>query len=264
MPYAGATKHEMRGSDMKEYRKLFLSILITAAMLFSLSSCIPVTIHLEDEDESSEETSKDDEDETSSDEPTEDAEDETTATEPVEEPSLSTEDKVNAMYYVISPLAYVLTYESETHEYDPEDVNFVASTLFIASSMFSTSGIFRTAVWNSEGYLEVPYAEMEELGHACFSVLLDDITSGDDYERMSYDASAGIFYVGGGDGFYDASIETFRELSDGSIEVTFDVWDPDDGTLAARYIFILIDNEYSQTIEAPLFPCSVEEVTFVA
>lgn len=258
---------------MKKHLILSLSILVSAAMLFSLSSCMPFTIDLGDEDASSAETSAD-EDETASDEPTEDEEDETAATEgiedetaatePVEEPDLSTEDTVNAMYYVIAPLAYVLTYESETHVYDPDDVNFVASTLFIASSMFSHSGIFRTATWNSEGYLEVPYAEMEELGHACFSDLLDDFTSGDDYERMSYDASVGIFYVGGGDGFYDASIETFRELSDGSIEVTFDVWDPDDGTLVARYVFILIENEYSQTIEAPLFPCSVEEVTWVA
>ena len=250
---------------MKDYCKLFLSILITAAMLFTLSACIPVTVHLDDEDESSAETSADDDaDETSSDEPTEGEEDETAATDPVEVPALSAEDKVNAMYYVISPLAYVLTYESETHVYDPDDVNFVASTLFIASSMYSNSGIFRTAAWNSEGYLEVPYAEMEELGHACFSDLLADFTAGDDYERMSYDASVGIFYVGGGDGAYDASVETFRELSDGSIEVTFDVWEPDDGTLVARYIFILVDNEYSQTIEAPLFPCSVEEVTLVA
>jgi len=198
---------------MKKHLIRFLSILVSAAMLFSLSACIPFTLHLGNEvgdDDSSAETSAD-EDETASDEPTEaeedetiateGVEDETSATEPVEVPDLSTEDKVNAMYYVVAPLAYVLTYESETHVYDPDDVNFVASTLFIASSMFSSSGIFRTATWNSEGYLEVPYAEMEELGHACFSDLLDDFTSGDDYERMSYDASVGIFYVGGGDGY---------------------------------------------------------------
>jgi hypothetical protein len=255
----------MRGFDMKEYRKMFLSIVLAAAMFFSVSGCFPLTIDLGDEDDSSGETRADDEEEEiSSDDTTKGEWDETLATDPVEGPSLSAEEKVDAMYYVISPLAYVLTYESETHVYDPDDVNFVASSLFIASSMYSSSGIFRTATWNSEGYLEVPYAEMEELGHACFSDLPGDFTSGDDYERMSYDATTGIFYVGGGDGAYEASIETFRELSDGSIEVTFDVWNPDDSMLEARYIFILVDNEYSQTIEDPLFPCSVEEVTLVA
>lgn len=253
-----------KGENDMRIRKLHNRLVLLTLfvfLVFSLGGCRVTGLLDEDDERDAERDEMEDEEEEETEEDKESTE-ETESTAATQSPETSTpavqtsavltpEEEVMSMIPVLNAITYVLSYESDSQIYDPDNTEFVGSVLYLATQFSSYDLPAGSWVESDEAgsYLVIPYAVIDELAHACFDQPVADITVGDIYGRLTFVPEENVFHAVMGDGMFDFRISDYDINTDGTVELTHYVYDQDedssvDGPVAA-VIYTLVPNDYA-------------------
>jgi hypothetical protein len=168
---------------------------------------------------------------------------------------------LSLMLPVLEGITYEIMGYSEVEEYVHADDEFLRD-VFTSVAFFYPDSLIPYIFQTGNDSRLIPLCIMEEIENACYLELGDYVLTIPEVYIMSYSEEKETFHVGGADmGTALPKMESYVMNDDGTMDVIMIRIEVPDIYSGGRYLFHLVQNEYSKTISNPIFPYCVAEIT---